>query len=98
THERYVGGKNVTIHPGLDELPLFVKEGTVLPLAKPLEYLKQGTQFDITCFAFGDNAAGSLFEDDGYTFDYEKGAYTKVALTWTAGKGAASHKGAEYRI
>jgi len=70
TGQRFQGGKSYSIQPALDQIPLFVKAGTILPLATPVEHLSAGTQFDITCYVYGDGEAkASLFEDDGYTFD-----------------------------
>lgn len=99
THERYEGGRTYVIRPGLDELPLFVKAGTILPLARPLPYIPRGFRFDVTCYVFGDGEArGELFGDDGYTFDYEKGAFEKTVLRWQNGRGSVSGNGAGYTI
>src|SRR6202012_2954906 len=45
TNKKYEGGSTYTIQPGLTDLPIFIKAGTILPLAKPLEYLPEGSQF-----------------------------------------------------
>jgi alpha-glucosidase (family GH31 glycosyl hydrolase) len=56
---KYEGGKKYTITMSLDEVPMFVKEGTILPLAKPVEYITPETVFDINCRVYG-NAATNL--------------------------------------
>lgn len=64
TNAKYVGG---THRIATDDIPLFVKEGTLLPLAKPVPYVKPDTVFEITLRAYGD-CSGScvrLVEDDG---------------------------------
>ncbi|MFA6086277.1 TIM-barrel domain-containing protein [Mucilaginibacter sp.] len=94
TNQKYEGGKTYTIKPSLTQLPIFIKEGTILPLAKPVEHVAPNTKFEITCFVYGDHkAVGSLFEDDGVTFNYEKGNYNSVNLSWDKNKGAIKRNG-----
>jgi alpha-D-xyloside xylohydrolase len=65
-----------------------------LPLAKPVEHVAQDTRFEITCFVYGDyKTTGSLFEDDGVTFNYEKGNYNEINLSWNKNKGAIKRSG-----
>jgi len=94
TNQKYEGGKTYTIKPSLTQLPIFIKEGTILPLAKPVEHIAPGTKFEITCFVYGDHkTTGSLFEDDGVTFNYEKGNYNSVNLSWDKNKGTIKRNG-----
>jgi len=93
-NQKYQGGMTYTIQPALDQMPVFVKAGTILPLAKPLEYISANSTFDITCYVYGDQPTrASLFEDDGYTFDYEKSVYNTVDLSWKDHKGSVTRKG-----
>jgi alpha-D-xyloside xylohydrolase len=103
THEKYNGNKTYSIRCAPHQLPVFVKAGTILPLAKTVNYLDPGQPFDITCFIFGDkNAETTLLEDDGRSYDYKNGAYNLITLTWKNGKGKMSRqgkfKGTMYRI
>lgn len=60
-----------------------------MPLAKPVQHVAPDTKFEITCFVYGDHkTAGALFEEDGVTFNYEKGNYNSVSLSWDKNKGA----------
>lgn len=94
TNQKYEGGKQYTIKPGLTELPLFIKAGTILPLATPVEYITPGTKFEITCYVYGNaDATASLFEDDGITFGYENGTYNTVNLLWNKNKGEVKRAG-----
>jgi alpha-D-xyloside xylohydrolase len=103
TNQKYEGGKEYTIKPNLNQLPLFVKAGTILPLAKPVEYITPATKFEITCYVYGNaNTNATLFDDDGITFNYEKGNSTIVNLSWGKSKGAVklngNAKGTKYVI
>ncbi|RYE22706.1 MAG: DUF5110 domain-containing protein [Sphingobacteriales bacterium] len=103
TNKKYEGCKEYTIKFSYTDLPIFIKEGTILPLAKPVEYIAPQTQFEITCYVYGANAINTtLFEDDGTTFNYEKGTYNTISLSHLKGKGmvkrTGSFKGSRYAI
>ena len=94
TNKKYVGGKKYTLDFDLDQLPLFVKEGTILPFAKPVEYISATTVFDITCRVYGDIPAHAvLFEDDGVTYNYEAGDFNRIDLSFSNGKGHFKREG-----
>ncbi|WP_121812351.1 glycoside hydrolase family 31 protein [Mucilaginibacter kameinonensis] len=93
TNQKYDGGKSYTIKPSLTQLPIFIKAGTILPLAKPVEFVAPNTKFEITCYVYGNGNKASLFEDDGLTFNYENDAYNTVNLVWSKGKGEVKRTG-----
>ena len=94
TNKKYEGGKKYTINPGQTGIPIFIKQGTILPLAKPVEHIAPDTKFQITCYVYGNvNATATLFEDDGITFNYEKGDYNMVNLSWHNGHGQITRQG-----
>ena len=43
TREKLNGGTTIEATNGVEQIPLFVKGGTLLPLARPLEYVKPDT-------------------------------------------------------
>ncbi len=53
SHKRYTGKQFISIQYNPDQLPLFVKEGTILPLAEPVNFTDGKTPFKITCHVFG---------------------------------------------
>lgn len=94
SNKKYKGGQTYPIAMTLDEIPMFIKEGTILPLAKPVEYITPETIFEINCKVYG--AAKKpfiLFEDDSYNFDYEKQQFNWISLTWDGKKGKMSRTG-----
>ncbi|TWR24634.1 DUF5110 domain-containing protein [Mucilaginibacter achroorhodeus] len=93
TGKKMEGGKTYTVSTGLTELPIFIKEGTILPLARPLEYVSPQSRFELTCYVYGDKASTSLFEDDGITFNYNQGQYNNITLSYQNGKGLVNRKG-----
>jgi alpha-D-xyloside xylohydrolase len=98
TKQKIEGGKKHTIKMTLDEIPIFVKSGTILPLAEPVEYITPKTVLNVTCHVFGDPAKSTtLFEDDGETFNFEKGDYNRIELIWNKNKGNAVRTGKQKR-
>lgn len=94
TNERLEGGKRYTIRPAATEVPLFVKEGTILPLAVPLDFIPEDFKFTITCNVYGaGDCKTQLFEDDGYSFGYEEGRFNEVVLSWKDGRGKVERRG-----
>jgi alpha-D-xyloside xylohydrolase len=103
TNQKYEGGKEYTIKPGYTQLPIFIKEGTILPLAKPVEYIGPETKFELTCYVYGSNATdATLFDDDGVTFNYGQGKYNIINLGYKNGKGeikrTGSYKSKRYTV
>lgn len=94
TKKQYQGGQYYTLDIPTDQLPIFVKSGSIVPIATPVEFIDSNTVFDITCKVFGDNPASfSLFEDDGLTFDFEKGKSNIITLNVAKGKGSMKRQG-----
>jgi alpha-D-xyloside xylohydrolase len=88
THQRYEGGKSYDVQLDVQHIPLYIKEGSILPLAQSVEYVARDLRFDLTVYTFGGACAPfRLFEDDGLSFEYEKGACNWVELTWSPDQG-----------
>lgn len=88
TGKKYAGGTTVPVKFAAAQLPLFVKEGAILPLAKPVDHIDRDTVFDLTCRIYGDAPAPAvLCEDDGETLDYRKGLQNRVTLAWDKATG-----------
>lgn len=80
TDERFEGGKEVEIATPIDEMPIFIKAGTVLPAypnlqnteeRKTLEYL------ELTVYYEDNEHKSRLYEDDGDTYEYEKNFFSE---------------------
>lgn len=94
TNEKYEGGKTYKIQTSLSQIPIYIKQGTILPLAAPEQFVSASTVFMITCKVYGKGQAStSLFEDDGTTYNYEKGNFNTVELAWDGKKGSVKRWG-----
>lgn len=89
TGEKYIGGNEFTydIPEGFGGA-LFVKAGAVIPKMKPQNYiLEKPHDYEIEVF-LGNDTTFELYEDDGFTFDYERGGYATTALALKKADGA----------
>lgn len=75
--KRYSGGVH---HIETAGVPLYVKAGTLLPIAEPVQHVSRDTVFDITLLPFGScsGAVCRLVDDDGITENTE---YRVITLT-----------------
>lgn len=82
TGEKHSGGSYIEIDTSnLDTIPVYVRENSIIPLAKPLEYITENTVFELTPKSFGENPESFiLYEDDGLTLNFRKGEINEVTL------------------
>ena len=81
THETFKGGREYTRRYPMEQIPVFVRAGTVLPLLENIEALQNGDTLQIRPTAFGAQASGTLYLDDFTSFAFEQGAYRIDRLT-----------------
>ena len=82
THKKYEGGKIHTVYTNDAQIPVFVRMGAMIPLiAGEPEYVPfPGEEISLEILCFGEKGNLHLYDDDGATFDYEKGGYGYIHL------------------
>jgi alpha-glucosidase/alpha-D-xyloside xylohydrolase len=82
TNERLHGGQTIEADAPIDTLPLFVRAGSIVPLGS--EVLSADEPQSIASVRVYPGADGSftLFQDDGTTYGYEKGAGAVTKFFW----------------
>jgi alpha-D-xyloside xylohydrolase len=78
-----------------------VRAGTILPMGPELQYTSEKPADPLTLWVYtGRDAAFELYEDDGVTYGYEKGASSTIPMryddasgTLTLGKREGSYPG-----
>lgn len=81
---KYAGnGEVITVEPGLDKIPVFVKDGGIIPFMPPLLHAPvAGEKSDLEIRVYGSRERSyELYDDDGETYDYEKGRYSWRKIT-----------------
>ncbi len=80
--DKYKGGGYITIKPSIYNIPLFVKSGTLLALAKPVQCIMPDTVFELDLIAYGEDPCScELYNDDGVSLDYQRGDYQTAIVT-----------------
>ncbi|MDX9930762.1 MAG: glycoside hydrolase family 31 protein [Bacteroidales bacterium] len=71
-------GEVVTVSPGPDRIPVFVKDGGIIPMMPPVLHAPAaGEKFDLEIRYYGSKPGFyQLYDDDGETWDYEKGVFS----------------------
>jgi alpha-D-xyloside xylohydrolase len=71
-------GQIITVTPGLDKIPVYVKDGGIIPMMPArLQAPGAGEKTDIEIRYYGEKPGRYLFyDDDGLSFNYEKGEYS----------------------
>jgi alpha-D-xyloside xylohydrolase len=85
-HTGKFAGENETIEvtPLLSQMPVFVKDGAIIPMlaGNPQHAPAAGAVVGLEVRHYGQSAGKlMLYDDDGETFDFEKGGYSWTELT-----------------
>ncbi len=84
TEEGVLGGRELERRVDLETTPLYVRAGAIIPMGPVKQYAEEPSDEPLELVVYpGSDGSGSLYEDDGHTFDYEKGAYMRVDMTWS---------------
>jgi alpha-D-xyloside xylohydrolase len=81
--QRHAGGASVGRDYALDEFPLYVRAGSIVPLGPVVEHTGQhpDAPWEIRVYP-GADAVFTLYEDDGETYRYERGERATTMLRW----------------
>ncbi len=74
----YQGGQSYNIQTPINDLPLFIKRGSIIPMQPLMNYTDEFPLDTLTLEIYPSTqnpASYSLYEDDGKTLDYQNGSY-----------------------
>jgi alpha-glucosidase len=84
TSEKHTAQDKINLHPRLDELPLYVRAGAILPMQPVVQSTSETPDGPLQLRAYlptstsSTDCRGSLYQDDGHTFAYQKGEFLRV--------------------
>lgn len=77
------GGQTIAAAAPLETVPLYVRAGSIVPMGPELQYTGEKPVEPIELRIYrGADGAFTFYEDDGATYDYEKGIHATIAFTW----------------
>ncbi|MCE4566113.1 glycoside hydrolase family 31 protein [Maribellus sp. CM-23] len=84
TRETFEGGQTVVVKAPPGQIPLFVKQGAIVPKRAYARSIEAGTNdwLELDIFT-GDNGTFRLVEDDGASNDYLEGMLAQTTLSYT---------------
>ncbi len=92
----YTGPCSLTVPAPLDTLPLFIRQGAILPLGPEVQYTWERPLDPLTLEIYrGAERSFTLYEDDGETTRYRTGAYVLTPLQVTERAGGLTFAAGE---
>lgn len=77
------GGQYINADAPYERMPVFVKEGSIIPFGPAMQYVAEKPTDPVTLFVYtGKDALFTLYEDEGTNYNYEQGAFTTIPITW----------------
>ncbi len=86
--EAQEGGREIVASAELDEMPIFVKAGSIIPFGAKVQYATEPTTepIEIRVYA-GADGDFTLYLDDNTSYDYEQGIYSEVVMRYSEKSG-----------
>lgn len=83
--KRYQGNQHIIVDAPLDVLPIFIKEGSIIPMYEDVQYVGEKPYDTLTLLVAGNSAWGSHYQDNGEDFAYLEGEYNLYSFTYEDG-------------
>jgi alpha-D-xyloside xylohydrolase len=78
------GGQWITEEAAYERMPVFVKEGSILPFGPELQYTAEKPTDTISLYVYtGKDAAFTIYEDENTNYNYEKGSFSNIPITYS---------------
>ena len=86
----------VFVHPALDALPIYVREGSIVPMQPLVQSTEEIPPGPLLLRVYpGRDCKGSLYQDDGKTMEYQRGEFLRMQFACTTeGNSVKVHIGA----
>lgn len=83
TGKRYEGGQNVCVPAPYEKMPVFVREGAIVPFGPEIQWSDEKKPELINLYIYtGADGEFELYEDEGTNYNYEKGKCAKILFQW----------------
>ena len=77
------GGQTLSVSAPYERMPLYVRAGSIIPFGPEMEWSDEKPADNIRLYVYaGSDADFTLYEDDGLTYGYEKGAFSTIPIHW----------------
>ena len=83
TNEYIAGGQTLVVDAPYEQIPVFVREGAIIPFGPEMEWSDEKPAELINLYVYaGQDGSFQLYEDEGTNYNYEKGKYATIDITY----------------
>ena len=83
TNEYIAGGQTLVVDAPYEQIPVFVREGAIIPFGPEMEWSDEKPAEFINLYVYaGQDGSFQLYEDEGTNYNYEKGKYATIDITY----------------
>jgi alpha-D-xyloside xylohydrolase len=82
TGETLQGGQTITAPAPINQMPLYVRAGSIIPYGPEIQYAQaKSDPIELRVYT-GADGSFTLYEDEGDNYNYEHGAYSTIMFNW----------------
>jgi alpha-D-xyloside xylohydrolase len=83
TGEHIEGGQNLIVDAPYERIPVFVREGAIIPFGPAMEWSDEKPAELINLYVYaGQDGEFQLYEDEGTNYNYERGKYATIDIEY----------------
>ena len=83
TNEYVEGGQRLVVDAPYEQIPVFVPEGAIIPFGPEMEWSDEKPAELINLYVYaGRDGEFQLYEDEGTNYNYEKGKYATIDISY----------------
>lgn len=83
TGKHFAGGQTIVTDAPYEKIPVFVREGAIVPFGPEIEWSDEKPAETINLYVYtGKDAEFLLYEDEGTNYNYEKGKYATINISY----------------
>ncbi|WP_308991029.1 TIM-barrel domain-containing protein [Mariniflexile litorale] len=88
TGEYIKGGQDKNVDAPYERIPLYIKEGAIIPVGPEIQYTDEKPADKITLYVYrGQDGSFTLYEDEGVNYNYEAGKSAKIPFNYNDADG-----------
>ncbi len=81
--EHIEGGQSLIVDAPYERIPVYVREGSIIPFGPEIQYSDEKPAELINLYVYaGKDGQFMLYEDEGVNYNYEKGKYATIDITY----------------
>jgi alpha-D-xyloside xylohydrolase len=85
TGEKFSGGSTINVAAPLNQIPLFVRAGAIIPTGPVVQHVDEGLNAPLTLNVYaGKDGYFEIYEDDGRSTKHEQGKWSRIPVTYNA--------------